>query len=314
MTFATGGVPHAGPQQEGTLMSRAQRVTASAPQKQGGLEVTSWLQWLPPPSHDPAQPWKPDMWLNKPKNTPERGDSVLLRHKLFLQLVFKCNILNIKDLTMLCPWWNGWYWAYYPATNKLKSWIKYSKLLFAGFWQQTQAVIPEMKEAHMWASHSSLLLPESIFQTLAQGLEPKWRTQALWTEKWRPELSAKWLWFREGRAQSCREGSPKVCMVFVCHWLTQSSGCTGPWENSHGRPAQSWLQCSEMLRTLEFGPSQVGLTGRGLGVRTTPRCEHQFWEDSQMEVVVQLVSNCSLPVLKKGLEKNSRLGWSLKDE
>lgn len=91
-----------------------------------------------------------------------------------------------------------------------------------------QAVIPEMREAHMWASHASLLLPESIFQTLAQGLESTWRPQALWTEKWRPELSAKWLWFREGRAQSSREGSPKVCMVFVCPWLTQSSRRTGP--------------------------------------------------------------------------------------
>lgn len=160
-----------------------------------------------------------------------------------------------------------------------------------------------MREAHMWASHASLLLPESIFQTLAQGLEPTWTPQALWTEKWRPELSAKWLWFREGRAQSSREGSPKVCVVFVCPWLTQSSGRTGPWDNSRGTPAQSRHQCSEMLRTLEFGPSQVGLTGRGLGVRTTPRCEHRFWGEGRTEAASQLANNCTLPVLETGLER-----------
>lgn len=69
-----------------------------------------------------------------------------------------------------------------------------------------------------------------------------------------------------------------------------------------------------MLRKLEFGPSHVGLTGRGLRVRTTPRCEHQFWGEGQMEVAMQLINSCSLHVLRKGLEKNSRLDWSLKDE
>ena len=91
-------------------------------------------------------------------------------------------------------------------------------------------------------------------------------------------------------------------------WLTCGALREQPWE-----AGTEQIPVSEMLRTLEFGPSQVGLTGRGLGVRTTPRCEHQFWGD-QMEVAMQLINSCSLHVLRKGLEKNSRFDWSLKDE
>ena len=41
-----------------------------SPAEQGDVEVTSWLKWLPPPSCDPAQPWKPDTWLSKKKKYP----------------------------------------------------------------------------------------------------------------------------------------------------------------------------------------------------------------------------------------------------
>lgn len=171
------------------------------------------------------------------KNTPEREDSVFLRHKLLLQLVFKCNSLNIKKgLTMLCLWGNGWYWAYYPATNKWKSRKKYAKLLFAAFVSKHRlwSLREKKHTSERRASRSSLLLPESIFQTLAQGLEPTWRPQALWTEKRRQNSVLNGCDLGKGQHRAAGKGVQKSVWFSCALGLLRVADAWGPERTAMG--------------------------------------------------------------------------------